>query len=181
MRKLVVTEFMSLDGVMENPAWTFKYGHDEIEKYKLDELLASDALLLGRVTYEAFASAWPSAKDEQGFADRMNTMSKYVVSSTLKTAVWNNSSLIKGDVVAEITRLKYTFGENILVGGSCTLVQTLIQHHLVDHYTLLVYPLVLGTGKRLFQAGTKANLKLIETRTFPTGVTALVYQPDNSQ
>ena len=176
MRKLVVTEFLSLDGIMENPTWTSKYGHDEIEKYKLGELLASDALLLGRVTYEAFASAWPSAKDEQGFADRMNSMSKYVVSTTLKTAVWNNSSLIKGNVVAEITRLKHTFGENILVGGSCTLVQTLIQNNLVDEYRFLVYPVVLGGGKRIFQDGTKATLKLVETKAFGD-VTALVYHP----
>jgi len=164
---------------MENPAWTFKYGHDAIEKYKLDELMASDALLLGRVTYEAFASAWPSATDEQGFADRMNSMSKYVISTTLKTVVWNNSSLIKTNVVNEIIRLKHTAGENVLVGGSCTLVQTLIQHNLVDQYTLLIYPIVLGSGKRLFQEGAKTNLKLVETKTFPTGVTALVYHPAN--
>ena len=180
MRKIVVTEFVSLDGVMENPAWTFIYGNDEIEKYKLDELLASDALLLGRVTYEAFASAWPSATDEQGFADRMNSMSKYVISTTLKTAVWNNSSLIKGNVVAEIIRLKHTFGENILVGGSCTLVQTLIQNNLVDEYRFLVYPVILGSGKRIFLDGANATLKLVETKTFGD-VTALVYHPSQSK
>ncbi len=181
MRKLIVTEFMSVDGVMENPAWTFKYGHGDIEKYKLDELVASDALLLGRVTYEAFASAWPSTKDEQGFADRMNNYPKYVVSTTLDNGVWNNSHFIKANVVEEVSKLKQQPGRDILVGGSANLIQTLIRHNLVDQYTLLVYPVVLGNGKRLFQEGTQTNLKLVETKTFPTGVTALIYQTDKAK
>ena len=180
MRKLVVTEFLSLDGVMEEPAWTMPYWNDEIAQFKYDELFASDSQLLGRVTYQGFAEAWPGRTDEQGFSDRMNTMSKYVVSTTLKTAVWNNSSLIKTDIVKGINQLKHTAGENILVAGSCTLVQTLIQNNLVDEYHFLVYPVVLGTGKKIFQDGTTATLKLVEANSF-SDVTAFIYQPDNSQ
>ena len=176
MRKLVVTEFLSLDGVMENPAWTFKYWNDELAKFKGEEASAGDALLLGRVTYEGFAAAWPQSKDEG--APYFNSVRKYVVSRTLDKAEWNNSTLIKDNIVAEITKLKQQDGKDIVVHGSATLVQTLIQHDLVDRYRLLVYPVVLGKGKRLFQEETTTTLKLVEAQPFSSGVTALIYEPD---
>jgi dihydrofolate reductase len=176
MRKIVVTEFLSLDGVMEDPGWTFPYWNDEIAKFKGDESSASDALLLGRVTYQGFAAAWPNSKDEG--APYFNSVRKYVVSTTLNKAEWNNSTLIKDNVVEELTKLKQQDGKDITVHGSGTLVQTLIQHDLVDRYRLLVYPVVLGKGKRLFQDGSKTNLKLVDSQTFSTGVVGLVYQPE---
>jgi dihydrofolate reductase len=175
MRKLVVTEFVSLDGVVENPQWTFPYWNDEIANFKGEETSASDALLLGRVTYQGFAAAWPKSKDEG--ADYFNSVRKYVVSTTLDKAEWNNSTLIKDNILEEITKLKQQEGRDITVHGSATLVQTLTQHGLVDSYRLLVYPVVLGKGKRLFQEGTTATLKLAETRSFGSGVAALIYEP----
>ena len=186
MRKIVVSEFVSLDGVMEDPggsekskhgAWTFQYWNDEIGKFKLEELFASDALLLGRVTYQGFAAAWPSRTDEQGFAQWMNSIPKYVVSTTLKQLDWNNSRLIKGNLPDEILKLKQQSGKNILVNGSATLVRSLMQHDLIDEYRLLVYPVVLGDGKRLFKDGKNTKLRLAETRTFPSGVVLLQYHP----
>jgi dihydrofolate reductase len=175
MRKVVVTEFMSLNGVTEEPGWTFKYWNDEIAKFKGEESSASDALLLGRVTYQGFAAAWPESKDEG--ADYFNSVRKYVVSKTLEEPLeWNNSTLIKGNVVAEITKLKQQDGKDITVHGSATLVQTLMQHDLVDRYRLLVYPVVVGKGKRLFQEGIPATLKLLESQSFSSGVVALVYE-----
>ncbi|HZC08387.1 MAG TPA: dihydrofolate reductase family protein [Ktedonobacterales bacterium] len=185
MRKLVVSEFLTLDDVMEGPGgdgefkhagWSMPYWDDEIGKLKFDELLASDALLLGRVTYQGFAAAWPSMTDEAGFADRMNDIAKYVVSTTLDKAEWNNTQIIKGDIVEEVTRLKRQPGQNILVGGSGQLVQALARHNLVDDYYLLVYPVVLGSGKRLFRDGTEAVLKLVESRSYASGVALLHYQ-----
>lgn len=176
MRKLMVTEFLSLDGVMEAPMWTFKYWNDEIAQFKGEESSASDALLLGRVTYQGFAAAWPESKDEG--APYFNSVRKYVVSTTLDKAEWNNSVLIKDNVVAEITKLKQEDGKDIAVHGSATLVQTLIQHDLVDCFRLLVYPVVLGKGIRLFQEGTTATLKLVEAKSFSSGVAALIYEPE---
>jgi dihydrofolate reductase len=176
MRKLVVTEFLSLDGIMENPAWTFPYWNDEIAKFKGEESATSDALLLGRVTYQGFAAAWPESKDEG--APYFNNVRKYVVSTTLDKAEWNNSALIKGNVVEEITKLKQQEGKDIIVHGSATLAQTLMQHDLVDRYRLLVYPVVLGKGKRLFQEGATATLKLLESHSSSSGVAALVYEPE---
>ncbi len=176
MRKIVVSEFVSLDGVMENPAWTFPYWNDEIAQFKGDETNAGDALLLGRVTYQGFAAAWPESTDEG--APYFNSVRKYVVSTTLETAEWNNSVLIKDNFVEEITKLKQQDGRDIVVHGSATLVQTLMQHDLVDRYRLLVYPLVIGEGKRLFNESTTATLKLLETQSFSSGVVALVYEPN---
>ena len=176
MRKLFVTEFVSLDGVVENPGWTFPYWNDEIANFKGEETSASDALLLGRVTYEGFAAAWPESKDEG--ADYFNSVRKYVVSTTLDKVEWNNSTLIKDNIVEEITKLKQQDGKDIAVHGSIALVQTLIQHDIVDRYRLLIYPVVLGKGKRLFQDGTTATLKLVETQSFSSGVAALIYEPD---
>jgi dihydrofolate reductase len=178
MRKVVVTEFVSLDGVMEEPRWTFKYWNDEIAKFKGEESSASDALLLGRVTYQGFAVAWTGSKAEG--ADYFNSVRKYVVSTTLDKVEWNNSTLIKDNVMEEITKLKEQDGQDIAVHGSATLVQTLMQHDLVDRYRLLVYPVVVGKGKRLFKEGTTATLKLLESQSFSSGVVALVYEPDRN-
>ncbi len=177
VRKLVVTEFMSLDGVIEEPKWTFKYWNDEIANFKGEESPASDALLLGRVTYQGFAAAWPQRKDEG--AEYFNNVRKYVVSGTLEEPLeWNNSTLIKDNIVEHITNLKQQDGKDITVHGSARLVQSLMQHDLVDTYRLLVYPLVLGKGQRLFEEGTPATLKLLGSQSFDSGVVALVYEPD---
>lgn len=190
MRKIVVSEFLTLDGVMGEPQlWSFPYWNDEIAAFKNEELFASDAQLLGRVTYEGFAAAWPTRSDETGtadaepnpFADRMNNMPKYVVSTTLERADWNNSTIISSNVVDEIKKLKQQDGENILVAGSATLVDTLLQNNLVDELHLLVYPVVPGTGKRLFREGSAAKLKLLNSRTFDTGVVLLTYGPADSE
>jgi len=179
MRKVIVTEFVSLDGVMQDPQnWSFPYWTDEIGNFKQAELFASDAQLLGRVTYEGFAAAWPERTDEAGYADRLNSLPKYVVTTTLKKADWNNSHIIKDNVADAIAKLKQQEGQNILVHGSRTLVQTLVQNDLVDQYNLLVYPDVLGEGMRLFDEGLKVNLKLVETKTYSSGVVALIYQTD---
>jgi dihydrofolate reductase len=178
MSKLVVSEFVTLDGVMEDPGgaegfdrggWAFQFERGpEGDKFKLDEVLAADALLLGRRTYEGFAAAWPSRTDEVGFAEKMNTMPKFVVSTTLEEAEWNNSTVIKGDVTEEISRLKQQPGGDILVAGSGELVQTLMQHDLVDELRLMVFPVLLGSGKRLFADGAGATaFKLVEVK--PTG------------
>jgi dihydrofolate reductase len=177
VRKIVVTEFLSVDGVMEEPAWTFPYWNDEIAKFKGEESSASDALLLGRVTYQGFAAAWPESKDEG--ADYFNSVRKYVVSNTLEEPLeWTNSTLIKANIVEEITNLKQQDGKDITVHGSATLVQALMQHDLVDRYRLLVYPVVLGKGKRLFKESIPATLKLLGSQSFSSGVVALVYEPD---
>ncbi|HLZ24040.1 MAG TPA: dihydrofolate reductase family protein [Ktedonobacterales bacterium] len=187
MRKLIVSEFVTLDGVMQDPGgaeksfahggWSMRYWHDEIGKVKFDELVASDTLLLGRVTYQGFAAAWPAVKDEAGFADKMNSIPKVVVSTTLETVEWNNSRLIKENVADEIANLKQQPGQDILVGGSATLVRTLMQHDLIDGLRLLVYPVVLGSGKRIFPDGINTPLTLVESRSFPSGVVLLEYQP----
>lgn len=183
MRRVVVTEFVSLDGVMEDPRWTFEFDRgDDGEKFKLDEVLASDALLLGRVTYEGFAEAWPSRTDEVGFADKMNSMAKFVVSTTLDEVEWNNSTLIKDNVAEEVSKLKQQPGQDILVAGSRQLVHTLMQHDLVDEYRLMVFPVVLGSGKRLFEDGSeKTRLKLVDTKTVGEGVLILTYEPSRME
>ncbi len=176
MRNLIVTEFLSLDGVMEAPGWTFPYWNDEIAKFKGEETSANEEMLLGRVTYEGFAAAWPASTDEG--AAYFNSTRKHVVSTTLDTVAWNNSVLIKDDIVAAISKLKQQHGPDLVVHGSATLVQTLLQHDLVDRYRLLIYPVVVGKGKRLFPEGTTATLKLVEARSVGSGVTALIYAPE---
>lgn len=185
--KLVITEFFSLDGVMEGPGsddpfknagWTMAYNNAEFGKFKLDEILASDALLLGRVTYEGFAKAWPGRTDDAGFADKMNSMPKFVVSDSLSEATWNNTTIIgRKDAVQKIKELKTQPGNDLLVAGSSVLAQMLFENDLVDELRLLVYPVVLGEGKRLFKDGTRAALKLIEAKPFETGVVLLKYAP----
>ena len=178
MRNVVVTMFMTLDGMMQDPHhWSFPYWNDDIAQFKYEELFASDALLLGRVTYEGFAEAWPQRDNNDPFTNRINSMTKYVVSTTLDKAEWNNSQIISENVVEEIRKLKQQDGQDITVHGSGNLVQTLIANDLVDVYRLLVYTVVLGKGQRLFEEGTKATLNLVETRSFSSGVTALIYEP----
>lgn len=166
MRKVVATEYVTLDDVFEEPGhWSFQFWNDEAAQFKFDELFASDALLLGRVTYQGFAAAWPAMKDEQGFADRMNGLPKYVVSTTLQEAAWNNSHIINGDVAEAVATLKQQPGQDILVAGSGQLVQTLMQHGLIDEYRLMIHPVILGGGKRLFGDGTgNSTLKLVDTK-----------------
>jgi dihydrofolate reductase len=187
MRRIVVTEFVTLDGVMEDPGgaenferggWAFQFERGpEGDKFKVDELFASDATLLGRVTYEGFAAAWPSRTGE--FADKMNGMPKYVVSTTLHNAAWNNTTLIKDDVAEEVSKLKAMPGGDILVAGSAQLVHTLMQNDLVDEYRLMVFPVILGKGKRLFNDGNeKCALQLVEAKPVgPAGVITLIYHP----
>ena len=190
MGRIVVTEYVSLDGVMQAPGggedfqhagWTFEIDRgEEGDKFKLDETLKSKALLLGRVTYEGFAAAWPSMEGE--FADKFNSMPKYVVSSTLQEPEWNNSTVLKGDVVEEVSKLRQRLDGDIVVHGSAQLVQTLIEHDLVDELRVMVFPVVLGTGKRLF-GGTsdKKRLRLVDSKTVGDGVAILIYQPSGEQ
>jgi dihydrofolate reductase len=183
--KIVVTEFMSLDGVIEDPGgaedfkyggWSFEFSRgEEGDAFKVDETRASDALLLGRRTYEGFAAAWPSREGE--FADKFNNMAKYVVSSTLGNPEWNNSTVIAPEeIAARVGELKQAGGGDILVNGSAQLVRALMDHDLVDEYRLMVFPVVLGAGRRLFEEGDSAPLRLVESR--PAGdCLILVYEP----
>jgi dihydrofolate reductase len=187
MGKIVVTEFVSLDGVMEDPGgaegfkhggWTFEFDQgDEGNQFKLDETLEAEALLLGRVTYEGFAAAWPSMEDPAGFADKMNSMPKYVVSSTLENPEWNNSTALKGDLAEEVGTLKQEIDGVILVGGSAQLAQSLIELDLVDEVRLMVFPVVLGSGKRLFgEASDKRTLRLADSKTVGDGIVILTLE-----
>ena len=188
MRKVIASEFMTLDGVMEDPSWTFQFSSEEQEKFKFDELAASDALLLGRVTYEGFAAAWPGMMEQyegprraelQEYADMMNGYPKFVVSTTLKEPLeWNNSTLITENVAEEVLRLKRHPGRDILIFGSGDLVNTLMQHDLIDEYRIMVFPVVARSGKRLFRDGSYTTvLRLVETKTFGSGSVVLSYQP----
>jgi dihydrofolate reductase len=179
MRKLVVTEYVSLDGVFEEPGhWSGPFFDDEAGKFKYDELFESDAQLLGRLTYEGFAAAWPNFTDEMGFADRMNTMPKYVVSTTLQKADWNNSHIIRGNVPEEVAKLKQQDGKNILVAGSGKLVETLLAHGLVDEFRFMLHPIVLGKGKRLFRDGIDSTvMNLVATKPLASGIVILTYEP----
>jgi dihydrofolate reductase len=192
MGKLVVTEFITLDGVIEDPGgsenfdrggWAFKFGRgQEGDKFKLEETLEAEAQLLGRVTYEGFAAAWPKRTDEVGFAEKMNAMPKYVVSSTLQDLTWNNSTRIDGDVADEVAKLKEQVAGDILVHGSATLVQALVENDLVDQLRLMVFPTVLGAGKRLFDDTSSAKaFQLVESRPVgDDGVVILRYEPAES-
>jgi dihydrofolate reductase len=190
MGKIVVTEFVSLDGVIEDPGgaedyrhggWTFKFDRgSDGDKFKLDEAMGAQALLLGRRTYEGFAAAWPSMQGD--FADKFNNMPKYVVSSTLSEPAWNNSTVLGGDVVAEVAKLKDGLAGEISVHGSAQLAQTLLEHGLVDELRLMVFPVVLGSGKRLFAAGEeKKTLRLSSSKTVGEGIAILIYEPAADQ
>ena len=186
MGKIVVTEFVSADGVIEDPGGAEDYEHggwsfqidrgEEGNQFKLDETMATDALLLGRVTYQGFADAWPSREGE--FADKFNSMPKYVVSTTLDDPEWNNTTVISSDVAAQIGKLKDQFANDVVVHGSAQLVNTLKEHDLVDEYRLMVFPIVLGKGKRLFtDGGDLTPLRLSEAKQVgPAGVIVLTYQ-----
>jgi dihydrofolate reductase len=184
MGRIVITEFVSLDGVMEGPGggqdfkhagWTFKIARGpEGDEFKLDEALTSEALLLGRVTYEGFAAAWPTMQGE--FADKFNGMPKYVVSSTLTKPTWNNSTILGGDVVEQVAQLRERLEGEIVVHGSAQLAQTLIAHDLVDELRLMVFPVLLGSGKRLFgELSEPKRLQLSESRTVGDGISILIY------
>ena len=186
MGRIVVTEFVSLDGVMEDPGgsenfkhggWSFEISRGEDgDKFKLDETMGSDALLLGRVTYEGFADAWPKRDGE--FADKFNNMPKYVVSSTLKDPDWNNTTVLGGDVAESVSRVKDEIDGDIVVHGSAQLVQALLENDLVDEVRLMVFPVVLGGGKRIFgETSDKKPMKLAKSMTVGDGVEVMVYEP----
>jgi dihydrofolate reductase len=186
MGKLVVTEFVSIDGVFEDPGgsenfehggWSFDYDRGEDgDRFKLDELMEADVQLLGRKTYEGFAEAWPSREGE--FADIFNSMPKYVVSSTLTDPDWTNSTVLDGDLVQEVSKLRDGPDGDIVVHGSAQLAQALIEHDLVDELRLMVFPVVLGTGKRLFgDPGEKKTLELVDSKVVGDGVVILTYRP----
>ena len=190
MGRIVVSEFVSLDGVMEDPGgsegtrnagWTFRFDRgSDGDRFKLDEVLDAEALLLGRVTYEGFAKAWPAMEDPVGFAAKMNAMPKYVVSNTLTDAKasWHNSTVVRGDAAAEVKALKDAVAGDLLVAGSASLVQTLVEHGLVDELRLMVFPIVLGSGKRLFGDVSEAPvLALDEVTTVGAGIVILTYHP----
>jgi dihydrofolate reductase len=178
VRRVVLAEYVSLDGVMEEPSWTAPFWNDELAAYQRDQLFRSDALLLGRVTYQDFAAAWPSMEETEGdFAVRMNTLPKYVASTTLHELEWN-ASPIEGDVPAAVTKLKQQPGQDILIYGSGELVRTLTEHNLIDEYRLMVHPVVVGSGKRLFEGvGDAPTLQRTDTVAFSSGVVALAYEP----
>jgi dihydrofolate reductase len=186
MGRIVVTEFISLDGVIEDPGgaedfkyggWSFEFARgDEGDKFKLDETMGAAAQLLGRKTYEGFAKAWPSRDGE--FADKFNSMPKYVVSSTLQDAEWTNTTLLSGDVPAAVAKLRDELDGDIVVHGSGRLAQTLLEHDLVDELHLMVFPVVLGAGQRLFgETSDKKTLQLVESKTVGDGVAIMIYRP----
>jgi dihydrofolate reductase len=188
MGKLIVTEFTSLDGVMEDPGgaedfehggWSMQFNDDEGMKFKFEETMSAEVLLLGRVTYEGFARAWPTMRDGAGFAEKMNGMKKYVVSSTLTDPSWTNSEVLAGDdVAAAVAALKRRVPGEILIAGSQRLIPTLAAAGLIDEYRLMTYPIVLGSGKRVFE-GLEQPLpvKLTSSKTLPTGTQILIYEP----
>jgi dihydrofolate reductase len=179
MRRVIASEFVSLDGVMESPEkWHFPYFNDEMEEEIGAAMPTADAMLLGRVTYEERAAFWPTQSSDDEIAGYMNNIPKYVVSTTLDMVEWQNSTLIKGNVVEEITRLKQQPGKDISISGSVTLVQSLLGDDLIDELRLMVHPVVVSSGKRLFEdGGDRKALKLVESKTFSTGVVYLTYQP----
>ncbi len=193
MRKLIIAEFITLDGVIQAPGgadedtdggfahggWTFPYWHDDIGKHFFEAMMQSDALLLGRKTWQIHGSAFEPMENDP-FANTLNGVRKYVVSTTLTSAdAWRNSTLISSNVVEEVRKIKQEPGKNILLDGSSVLAHTLIENDLVDEYALHVYPLVLGSGKRLFPEGKRANLALVMSETLPTGVVYQRFVPAN--
>lgn len=179
--RLVATEYLSLDGIFEEPGhWSFPFFDEQAGQFKFDELKASDALLLGRLTYEGFAKAWPTMEGTGEFGVKMNTMPKYVVSSTLEKADWPGSVLIKGDVVEEIRKVKRQPGQDLLLSGSAQLFNSLMHEDLIDLYRIMLFPIVLGKGKRLFAEGEGSrDLDLKETHRFSKGVVVLEYERGN--
>jgi dihydrofolate reductase len=176
MGNIVVSEFITVDGVIEDPGGAEGSAHGgwsgnfqsgpEGGKFKFEELIAADALLLGRVTYEGFAAAWPTMEGTGEFGEKMNSMPKYVVSTTLGRAEWNNSTILRGDLADEVRKLKEQVDGDVVIFGSAQLAQSLIEHDLIDEYRLMVYPILLGSGKRLFaEADNTSNLLLVDATT----------------
>jgi dihydrofolate reductase len=188
-RKIVVAEYISLDGVIEDPVgmdnsglgdWTGPFNRGpEGDRFKHDELSASDAILLGRATYDAFAAVWPAVKDDTGFADRINSLPKFVASNTLKQAEWNNTTILSNNPIDQIRALKEQSGGDILVYGSTALVHALMPHGLIDEYNLMVYPTLLGRGKRLFPNGYASTLTHLECKPLGSGIVLLRYRSES--
>jgi dihydrofolate reductase len=186
--KVVVTEYISVDGVIQDPGgtgeyerggWTFDYERGEDgDRFKLEELVAADAQLLGRITYEGFAEAWPTMEDDAGFAEKMNSMPKYVVSTTLKDPEWTNTTVISGNVPEEVAKLMDEYDGDILIYGSGQLVRSLVEEDLVDEWRFMVFPTIIGEGKPLFDGGLpRRKLKLTDERALgPDGIRVLSYQ-----
>jgi len=197
MKKIVLGTFLTLDGVMQAPGdpqedteggfkqggWQLPYFDDDSGRLMSENIAATDALLLGRKTYDIFAAYWPFAPEDDPFAKKLNSVPKYVASTTLDKVEWNNSTLIKGNVAEEVAKIKQQLGSGMIsVTGSGKLAQTLIKHNLVDEYVLWIHPVVLGSGKRLFEDGIlPTNLELVDTKTTGSGVVILTYQPDRKQ
>jgi dihydrofolate reductase len=191
MGRIVVSQFVTVDGGVEDPGgaegspfggWAFRFERgEEGDRFKVDEVMGAEALLLGRVTYEGFAAAWPSREGE--FADKFNAMPKYVASTTLTHPEWNNTTVLGGDVAGEVAKLREAPGGDVLVNGSVTLLRTLVEHGLVDEYRLMVFPTVLGGGKRLFTDGAPIPaLDLVESRPVgDDGVLILIYRPKDKE
>lgn len=179
MRKITAGLFISLDGVIESPEqWHFPYFNDEMGADVAAQMGAADAMLLGRQTYEEFAAFWPHQPEDDPFAIQMNNTPKYVVSTTLEAVTWQNSTLIRGNLVEELSKLKQQPGKNIGITGSATLVRSLLRENLLDELRLMVHPIVVGSGKRLFPAETdRVALTLVNSQTFSTGVLNLTYAP----
>lgn len=186
MGQVIVTEFVSLDGVMEAPGgeegyahtgWTFEFPDEGQYEYKTEELMDSEVQLLGRVTYDGFAAAWPERTDEAGFADKMNAMPKYVVSTTLEEATWNNTTILSD--FSDVARVKKDVEGNILVAGSCTLVHSLLEHDLVDELRLMIFPVILGSGKRIFpDSPDKTVFELADHRQYGSVVVHAYRRPE---
>ena len=174
MRKLKLAMYVSLDGVVEEPAWTMPFWEDQLSALQNDYLLSSDALLLGRVTYQGFAASWPTMEDTGDFGEKMNTMPKSVASRTLHDAEWN-ASIIQGELPAAVAALKDQPGQDLLIYGSGQLVDELTQHNLIDEYRLMIHPVVVGSGKRLFTDAAPITLQLAEMITTETGVVVATY------
>jgi dihydrofolate reductase len=177
-RRLVASTYVTLDGFIDEPGeWSFPFWSEEASQFKARELAASDALVLGRVTYQGFAAAWPTMKEAGEFGDKMNTMAKYVASRILKTATWN-ASIIEGDVAQAVSALKAGDGGDLLIGGSGQLIDFLAGYDLIDEYRLMVHPIILGNGtKRLFNGVPRKTLVLVDSITFPSGVVVHTYHP----
>ncbi|HLJ32276.1 MAG TPA: dihydrofolate reductase family protein [Ktedonobacteraceae bacterium] len=179
MRKIVASMCMTMDGVVENPQmWTSQFRREESQKYKFDELFASDALLLGRITYQEFAAGWPSMQGTGKYGERMNSLPKFVVSTTLSEMEWN-ASLLTGNLAEEVSRIKQQPGQDVLIFGSGELVHSLMSLDLIDEYRLMVFPIVVGNGKRLFHGESQQKeFKLVHSHTFGSGVVVLTYEPN---
>lgn len=181
MRKIIVSMFMALDGVVENPMWTFPYWNDEIASFKHAELFGADALLLGRVTYEGFAQAWPARKGSDDYADRINSMKKYVVSKTIQSLEWENTEHIQGNMLEEIAKIKQQPGSDIVIFGSLKLSHALMKANLVDQFNIVQYPIIIGKGETFFGGyGEEYKLKLSKCLPFSTGAIGLVYEAANA-